>query len=94
MAPGRRSLLPFDRGGEVRLYDESLHIHDVALALLGEEGTKDFHTRPRRLPRIPNSKFRIHAQRVYNSVNELDRTGLEASVRNSYKDWTIVFVSC
>src|SRR6266404_2973341 len=61
----RRSLLPFDRGGEVRLYDESLHVHDVALALLGKEGTKDFHTRPRRLPRIPNSKFRIHAQRAF-----------------------------
>ena len=80
-----------DHAVAAKQLDESLHVHDVALALLGKEGTKDFHTRPRRLPRIPNSKFRNPCSACfYNSVNELDRTGLEASVQNSYKDWTIV----
>jgi hypothetical protein len=65
VAPRSRSRLRFDRGGEVRLYDESLHVRDVALALLGKEGTKDLLSRPRRLPRIPSSKFRIHAQPAF-----------------------------
>src|ERR1700730_721240 len=57
----RRSRLRFDCGGEVRLYDESLHVHDLPSLCSVRRVRRIFHTRPRRLPRIANSKFRIHA---------------------------------
>ena len=36
-----------DHAVAAKQLDESLHVHDVALALLGKEGTKDFLSRAR-----------------------------------------------
>src|SRR5258706_2959150 len=86
-----------DHAVAAKQLDESLHVHDVALALLGKEGTKDFPSRPRLLPRIPKSKFRIHAQRAFVAASMSSAAGpgdasrvhsaLDRLYRRKFRTW-------
>jgi hypothetical protein len=68
-----------------------LHVHDVALALLGKEGTKDFHTPAGLLPRIPKSKFPIHAQRAFVAASKSSVAGPGDAGTKSVHQTELVF---